>query len=56
MLNESGHWSHDAIERALAHQDPNAARRAYARGAYNDERVRMAQWWVDFLDELRATT
>jgi integrase len=56
MLNESGHWSHDAIERALAHQDPNAARRAYARGTYTDERVRMAQWWADFLDELRATT
>ena len=25
MLNESGLWSHDAIERALAHQDPPSA-------------------------------
>jgi integrase len=54
MLNECGLWSHDAIERALAHQDPNAVRRAYARGAYSDERVRMAQWRADHLDELRA--
>jgi integrase len=53
MLNESGLWSHDAIERALAHQDPDAVRRAYARGAYSDERARMAQWWADHLDELR---
>jgi len=56
MLNESGLWSHDAIERALAHQDPNAVRRAYARGAYSDERVRMAQWWADYSDKLRAAT
>jgi integrase len=55
MLNECGLWSHDAIERALANQDPNAVRRAYARGAYSDERVRMARWWADHLDVLRAS-
>ena len=54
MLNESGLWSHDAIERALAHQDPNAVRRAYARGTYGDERVHMSQWWADYLDQLRG--
>ncbi len=53
LLNESGQWSPDAIERALAHQDSNAVRRAYARGEYWDERVRMAKWWADHLDELR---
>ena len=42
LLNESGKWSPDAIERALAHQDANAVRRAYARGEYWDERIRMA--------------
>ena len=56
MLNECGLWSHDAIERALAHQDPNAVRRAYARGVYTDERVRMAQWWADHLDTLREAS
>ena len=55
LLNESGEWSPDAIERALAHQDANAVRRAYARGEYWDERVRMATWWGDHLDRLRAT-
>jgi integrase len=32
FLNESGLWSGDAVERALAHQEQNAVRRAYARG------------------------
>lgn len=32
MLNESGQFAPDAIEAALAHQDTNAVRRAYARG------------------------
>lgn len=53
LLNESGKFSPDAIERALAHQDPDAVRRAYARGAFWQERVTMAQWWADHLDMLR---
>lgn len=54
LLNESGKWSYDAIERALAHGDNNRVRAAYHRGAHWDERVAMAQWWSDYLDELRA--
>jgi integrase len=54
LLNESGLWSADAIERALAHQDRNAIRRAYARGEFWDERVKMAAWWADYLDGLQA--
>jgi integrase len=54
LLNESGMWSSDAIERALAHQDQDAVRRAYARGKHWDERVQMAQWWADRLDVLRS--
>jgi integrase len=53
ILNESGHFSADAIERALAHQDEDAVRRAYARGAHWQERVTMAQWYADNLDALR---
>lgn len=56
ILNESGKFSADAIERALAHQDTDEIRRAYSRGAYWVERVAMAQWWADHLDELRAAT
>jgi integrase len=53
LLNQSGKFSPDAIERALAHQDPDAVRRAYNRGGYWTERVEMAQWWADYLDRLR---
>jgi integrase len=53
LLNESGKFSPDAIEAALAHQDEDSVRRAYARGAYWDERTRMATWWADHLDVLR---
>jgi integrase len=53
LLNESGKWSADAIERSLAHGDTDAVRGAYHRGAHWAERVRMAQWWSDHLDGLR---
>lgn len=54
LLNESGKWSPDAIERALAHQGRDLVRAAYHRGAHWQERVRMAQWWADHLDGLRT--
>lgn len=54
LLNESGKWHPDAIERALAHRDSNQIRAAYHRGAHWDERVKMAQWWSDHLDLLRT--
>lgn len=53
LLNESGKWSPDAIERSLAHKDRDAVRAAYHRGAHWEERVNMAQWWSDHLDLLR---
>lgn len=54
LLNESGLWNSDAIERQLAHVEGNQVRRAYARGEHWDERVRMMAWWADHLDGLRA--
>ena len=53
MLNQSGKWHPDAIERALAHGDSDAVRGIYNRGQYWDERVKMMQWWSDYLDRLR---
>ncbi|RIV81789.1 DUF4102 domain-containing protein [Aurantiacibacter xanthus] len=53
LLNESGKWHPDAIERALAHGDADKVRAAYTRGAHWQERVEMAQWWSDHLDTLR---
>ena len=52
LLNESGKWSPDAIERALAHKDNDSIRAAYHRGTHWNERVIMAQWWSDKLDLL----
>lgn len=54
LLNESGKWSGDAIERALSHADGNQVRAAYHRGAHWSERVEMAQWWSDHIDVLCA--
>jgi integrase len=53
LLNESGRFLVDVIERALAHQDTDAVRRACARGEHWQERVAMNQWWADHLDTLR---
>ena len=53
LLNESGKWNPDAIERALAHMVAGSVRRIYNQSAYWAERVEMAQWWSDYLDELR---
>lgn len=53
LLNESGKWNPDAIERALAHGDDDKVRAAYHRGAHWNERVQMAQWWSDYLHQLR---
>lgn len=53
LLNESGKWTPDAIERALAHKDRDQVRAAYHRGAHWAERVEMAQWWADYLDTLK---
>lgn len=54
LLNESGLWSPDAIERSLEHKDKDSIRAAYHRGAHWQERVDMAQWWADHLDQLRV--
>lgn len=54
LLNESGKWNPDAIERALSHAEKNQVRAAYNRGSYWTERVEMAQWWSDYLDNLKT--
>jgi integrase len=54
LLNESGMWSSDAIERQLAHQDQDEVRAAYVHVAeFWRERVSMMRWWANYLDELR---
>ena len=53
LLNEMSRWNRDAIERQLGHVEADDVRRAYARGEYWDERVKMMQAWSDYLDQLR---
>jgi integrase len=53
-LNEMG-WDERAIERQLAHAEPNEVKGAYNYAAkYLEERKRMMQAWADYLDGLRA--
>jgi integrase len=53
ILNESGKWNPDAIERQLAHSEKDQVRAAYNRANYLDERRRMMQWYADYLEGLK---
>ena len=55
VLNESGLWSADAIERQLAHVSSNQVRAAYNAAQYLPERRRMMTWWSERLDAGRLT-
>lgn len=54
ILNESGRYSPDVIERQLAHRERNKVRAAYHRAEYLPQRRTMMQWWADYLDGLTA--
>ena len=51
IANEAG-FNPDAIERQLAHREKNAVRAAYHRSEYMTERIKMMQWWADYLQKL----
>lgn len=55
LLNESGDWRPDAIERQLAHGERNKVRGAYNSAMHLPERRKMMQAWADYLDQLRAS-
>lgn len=55
ILNESGLWSPDAIERQLAHVPGNVVRSAYNAAQYLPERWKMMEWWSDYLDRMKAS-
>ena len=52
LLNESG-WPPDAIEAQLAHYVGGTVRAVYNYAQYMDTRVRMMQWYSDYLEALR---
>lgn len=49
VLNESGLWSRDAVERQLAHKETDAVRDAYLRAEFLPERTRMMAWYSEHL-------
>ena len=54
ILNESGLWNSDAIERQLAHMPLDRIRETYNYAQYMPERIKLMQWYADYLDELKA--
>lgn len=56
VLNESGLWQRDAIERQLAHRETDAVRDAYLRADYLEERRRMMEWYSGYLEARAAST
>ena len=54
-LVDSGHFSEDAIERQMSHQERNSVRAAYTHKAkLIHERVQIMQWWSDYLDASKS--
>ena len=55
LLNENHHEhgaSGDVVEMMLAHKEPGI-RGTYNHAKYIEERIRLAQWWCDFLDKIQ---
>ena len=50
IINESGLFNPDAIERQLAHTEKDLVRAAYHRAEYLEERRRMMDWWGDYVE------
>jgi len=53
LANESLKFHPVVIEKQLAHQERNQVKKAYDRSKHWDERVRLSQWWGDWLDAAR---
>ncbi|MNH46194.1 Prophage CP4-57 integrase [compost metagenome] len=49
LLNASNIWSADAIEAELAHVGADEVRRAYHRSLYWEERIKMMEWWSEYI-------
>ncbi len=51
ILNESGLFESDWIERQLAHDDRDQVRAAYNAAQYLPHRRQMMEWWASYLAE-----
>ena len=50
IANESLNFKHEVIEAALAHVRGDKVAAAYNRTDYFNERIKLMQWWANFLD------
>lgn len=50
VLNEESGFTHDVIERQLAHKESDAVRAAYNRAEYLPQRRELMAWWSNWLD------
>lgn len=50
---DSGLWSFDVMEAALAHGKKDQVVASYARATYYEQRVKLAQWYADQLDAVK---
>jgi integrase len=55
ILNESGKFEPDWIERQLAHDERDQIRAAYNSAQYLKQRRIMLEWWATYLDQTRST-
>jgi integrase len=56
MLHENIHKhkvQSDVIEMQLAHVEKSNVKGVYNKALYTDERIRLMEWWSNFLDELK---
>jgi integrase len=51
VLNEQSPFHHDVIERQLAHKETDLVRAAYNRAEYLDERIKLMDWWSDWINK-----
>jgi integrase len=49
VLNEQSPFSHDVIERQLAHKETDQVRAAYNRAEYLDDRIKLMDWYSDWV-------
>ena len=52
VLNEQSPFKKDVIERQLAHKERDEVRAAYNRAEYLDERIKLMDWWSEWVEGL----
>ena len=55
LMNESGLFRKEVIEAQLSHKKEDDVEGAYNHAVYLKERIKLMQWWSDYLDERAAT-